>query len=365
MTTRDCFRAIMNFGSPDRIPVWDLEGVTEGAIRTWVADGYPAQMNPYDYFGLQRGEQVGLDDGPIPAFVPRVLHEDEQWRTSIDRYGTTVKTLKEKSVTPTIYYYLEFAVETREDWERMKKRHDPRDLRRYPKEWSEALLAYYAAADGPVWLWPHWGPGRGPKSGCMIGIERFLHLVADDPAFVEDIFDFWADFLIELMRPVVEGTTVDYVFFMEDGIAYKNSTLISPDMYRRLWMPYLKRVCDFLHRNGVGHVGHYTSGNIEPLIPAYLETGINLFAPLEVAADVDAVKLRKEYGRDILLMGNIGRQALMDGPDAVEEEFYAKVPWLMEQGGYIPAMDDMVLPDISFAAYSRYIELVSQFAVDS
>jgi len=351
----------MNFETPGRIPLWDLEGFTEGGLRTWVAQGYPAQMNPFDYFGIERAERVGLDDGPIPSFIPRIIHEDDEWVTTIDRYGTTVKTLKEKSVTPTIYYYLKGAVETRADWERMKQRHDPRDLRRYPKEWSEELLEYYSSLDRPVWIWSHWGPGRGPKSGCMMGLERFLEVLIDDPAFVEDIFDFWADFLIELMRPVVEATRVDYMFFMEDGIAYKNSTLISPEMYRKLWMPYLKRVCDFLHSNGVDYVGHYTSGNIEPLIPAYLETGINLFAPLEVAADMDAVKLRKEYGRDLLLMGNIGRQALMDGPEAVEKEFYAKVPWLMEQGGYIPAVDDMILPDISFAAYQRYVHLVREF----
>jgi hypothetical protein len=41
---------------------------------------------------------------------------------------------------------------------------------------------------------------------------------------------------------------------------------------------------------------------------------------------MDAIELRKQFGRDILLIGNISRQALMDGPYAVEKEFYAKVP---------------------------------------
>lgn len=36
------------------------------------------------------------------------------------------------------------------------------------------------------------------------------------------------------------------------------------------------------------------------------------------------------------MTGNISRQALTDGAEAVEEEFYAKVPPLMEEGGILP-----------------------------
>jgi hypothetical protein len=53
----------------------------------------------------------------------------------------------------------------------------------------------------------------------------------------------------------------------------------------------------------------------------------------------------------------------MAGPEAVEQEFYRKVPRLMEEGGYIPAVDDMILPDISFAAMKRYVELVREFKI--
>jgi len=78
MTPRDRFQAIMNFEAPDRIPVWDLEGFTEGSLRTWVAWGYPAQMNPFDYFGIERAERVDLDDGPIASSTQCVIHEDDE-----------------------------------------------------------------------------------------------------------------------------------------------------------------------------------------------------------------------------------------------------------------------------------------------
>jgi hypothetical protein len=76
---------------------------------------------------------------------------------------------------------------------------------------------------------------------------------------------------------------------------------------------------------------------------------------------MDARALRRRFGREIRLIGNISRQALMDGPEAVDREFYAKVPPLMEEGGYIPAVDDAIMPDISFESYQHYIELVRNF----
>jgi len=144
-------------------------------------------------------------------------------------------------------------------------------------------------------------------------------------------------------------------------MGYKNSSLVSPKMYGEIWIPALRKVTDFLHAQGVEVIAHYTSGNIRPLIPTLLDIGINLFFPLEVAAGMDARILQKEFGRNIRLIDNISRQALMDGPEAVDREFNAKVPVLMSHGGYIPAVDDAIMPDIPFESYRRFLDRVWNF----
>lgn len=361
MNSRERFQCIMHFGIPDRIPVWDLEGIAEQTVRLWSPERLPLGMEIRDYVGFDRDEQIPIDMNPIPNFVPRALEEDEEWLTEIDIYGFKVRVSKKQKLVPRIYYYLEGSVQNRDDWERMKKRYDPHDIRRYPKSWSKELLDYYREADHPIGLTIPWGPGRGPKNGYTMGFERFLETLADEPEFVHDMFSFWADFVIELVKEAVEGAKIDYAYIHEDGLAYKNSTLVSPATYREFWFPYVRKVTDFLRAHGINIIGHYTSGNIEPLIPTFLDAGMNLFAPLECAAGMDAVKLRKQYGREVLLIGNIARQALMSGKEAVEEEFRSKVPYLMEQGGYMPAVDDTILPDISFDSFMHYIALVRSF----
>jgi len=361
MNARERFRRIMHFQRPDRAPLWDLEGIAEAAVRQWVVNGeVPLGMARQDVVRYDPKTVIRLDTDPLPAFVPRLIEEDEHYRTETDRYGFTVRTLKDQSVGPTLYYYLSGPVSGRADWERMKARFDPDDPRRRPRSWGPELFEHYNGSDGPVGLRIDWGPGRGIKNGYMMGHDRFLTTLIDDPGLLEDMFAFWADFVIALLGQYLDRCRVDFVFFNEDGMAFKNSTLVSPETYRRIWGKPLRRVTEFIRARGIDVIGYNTSGNIRPLIPLLLELGVNLHMPLECAAGIDARDLRAEYGRDLLMIGNISRQALMDGPAAVEKEFHAKAP-LMEAGGYVPAVDDLIMPDMPLASVRRYVELVREF----
>jgi len=51
-----------------------------------------------------------------------------------------------------------------------------------------------------------------------------------------------------------------------------------------------------------------SDGNINEIVPLWLKAGVNGFFPLEVAAGMDAVKLRKKYGKNIILVGNIDNE---------------------------------------------------------
>jgi hypothetical protein len=362
MNARERFNRIMHFQAVDRIPLWSVEEVMEGAIRTWIRDeDYPIGMSLSDVVKLDPVEIIRLDTDPLPAFVQRTLDEDDRWRIWVDQYGFTVKTLKAQSVGPVVYIYLSGVVNDRQDWEELKKRYDPADPRRQPRSWGPEFIAHYNNAAGPVGLRIDWGPGRGVKNGYAMGLEHFLEMLIGDPGLVEDMLDFWADFVIAMARDLVTNCQIDYAFFAEDGIGYRNSSLVSPKMYRKLWIPAMRKVTTFLYGHGIDVIGHYSSGNTLPLIPLLLDIGINTYFPLEVAAGMDAHELRNKFGGDILLIGNISRQALMDGPEAVDREFYAKVPSLMEAGGYIPAVDDAIMPDITFESYQHYIELVRSF----
>lgn len=362
LNPRERFNRIMHYEPVDRLPLWTVESVTEGAIRQWSKQGhFPIGMDLSDVIELDGVHKINLDTDPLPSFVPRILENGERWRTTIDEYGFTVRTLKEQSVSPRVYYYVAGTVKNRGDWEKLKERYNPHDLRRKPRTWGPELWEYLNSSSSPIVLGITWGPGRGPKNGYTMGLELFLETVISDPGLVKDMFDFWADLVIAIARDWLEHCRIDMVYFSEDGMGYRNSTLVSPQMYRALWAPGLRKVTDFLHGYGIDIIGYWSSGNVRPIIPVLLDLGINAPFPLEAAAGMDVRDLRREFGRDLRLIGNISRQALMDGPAAVEAEFTAKAPPLVAEGGYIPTADDQILPDVTFASYRRLVDLIREY----
>ena len=130
-------------------------------------------------------------------------------------------------------------------------------------------------------------------------------------------------------------------------------------------LPYYKRITGFLRKNGLEIIFVDSDGNIEELLPLYLEGGVNGVWPLEVAAGMDAVTLRKKYGRNLLMVGNIDKRMLARGKDEIEKEVLKKVPYLCSQGGYIATVDHAVPPDVSLENYLYYRDLLRKIAGDS
>ena len=127
-------------------------------------------------------------------------------------------------------------------------------------------------------------------------------------------------------------------------------------------MPRYKKITDLLRSYGVDVIYLDSDGNVEQLIPLWLEVGINFLWPFEVAAGNDAVALRKKYGKDLIIGGTIDKRALIKGKEAIREEVMSKVPFLLESGGYFPSVDHGVPPDVTFKSYCYYINLIREIA---
>jgi uroporphyrinogen decarboxylase len=133
-------------------------------------------------------------------------------------------------------------------------------------------------------------------------------------------------------------------------------------MVRKFMLPRYKKVTDLLHSYGVDVIYLDSDGNLNELIPLWLEVGINLIWPFEVAAGNDAVALRKKYGKEIILTGNIDKRALIKGKETIRQEVMSKVPFLLESGGYFPSVDHTVPPDVTFDNYCYFINTLREVA---
>jgi uroporphyrinogen decarboxylase len=59
--------------------------------------------------------------------------------------------------------------------------------------------------------------------------------------------------------------------------------------------PRHRQITDRFHKAGIDTIMVDSDGNCEALIPMILDVGINCIEPLEAAAGMDSVRLRKQY----------------------------------------------------------------------
>jgi hypothetical protein len=351
MTPRERFRRLFRYEPVDRLPVLALEPYETSAIERWRREGLPQDVNPVDYLGMSRLVHLPVAwAGPVPSFEERIIAEDAVSVTTTTWMGATVRSMKEN---PSLFYgHLDHPVKTRGDWDAYRQRLDPASPERLPADWESAVVPRLNAAPDPVGICLF--PCFFRFCFYAMGMERFLTAFYEDPDLMHQVFADLSALMCGMLRRVLGRVQVDYALFAED-LAGKNAPMVSPQLYAQFWHPHQDPILALLREHGVPLICQWTAGQHEVLLPDMLGHGFNCTWPLEVAAGMDALALRRRFGRDLRLGGNIPKEAVIAGPAAIDRELERLLP-LIRAGGFLPALDDMASPDMPFAHYRYLIE---------
>jgi len=349
MTPHERFLALMHFKPVDKMPLWEW-GPWPSALRRWQREAIGEGKEAPQYAECENRVSVGVDMWMRPSFEVKVLQEDAETRIEQNERGIIQRVLKNPDAM-SMPHHLEYPVKTRADWEAMKERFDPADPGRFPDDWRQRCEQW--RRDGPVLM------TQGPRSPSLFGLvrefmgpERALCAFCDEPDLIHDMMEFNTEFLLELLPRVFREAPVSAVYFWED-MCYRAGPLISPAMFRRFMLPRYKRITDLARRHGVDVCFVDSDGNTEQLIPLWIEAGIKGNYPMEVAAGMDVGKLRRQYGRELLMHGGIDKRALAQGREAIDKELARRVP-VAQEGGYVPHVDHAVPHDVSYENFAYY-----------
>jgi uroporphyrinogen decarboxylase len=90
-----------------------------------------------------------------------------------------------------------------------------------------------------------------------------------------------------------------------------------------------------------------------------LKAGFNCLWACEVNIEaMDYGDIRREFGRDLRLIGGIDLDALRGDKESIRREVQDKVPPLIADGGYVPLADGRVRADVEFENYVYYRKLL-------
>ncbi len=362
MTPLQRFDAMMTYGAADRPPSWEL-GAWPQARQRWLDEGLPPERVDGDWFsglptlGMDPRIFAPLDFKLRPPFEHQVIEEDDQYVVARNARGIVTRALKAGAVggsRMSMDQYLEFPVETMDDFRELRRRLDPTDPGRYPADWDERVAAW-RRRDCPLVLGRNCSAGLYWNAREFMGTEHLSVAFFEQPKLVEAMMESTAEMVIEVSRRARAEITFDY-FVLNEDIAFKSAPLLSPALFERFILPPMRRLIDELKRHGVRYIALDTDGNCEPLLPLWMDAGVDVLWPLEQAAQgMDPVRLRRLYGRGLVLWGGVDKRNVAAGPEAIDRELARLAP-LVEDGGFVPHLDHTFPPDISRANFEHYLD---------
>lgn len=355
MTPRERFHATFQYGEPDKVFLMSQWTFNDTRQR-WLREGQPWDQHFNAYWGYDRMEMIPLNAGLWPPFESKIVEQTAHWRITEDELGGVTKSWSDREIG--MSQWIRYPVRDRETWEKWRARMNPEAPNRYPEYWED-LKRCYKGRDYPL------GIHAGSYYGWIrnwVGMEHLALWYFDSPDLVHEMTEFIADFVLKhIGRALDEVPDLDYAVIWED-MAMKTGPLCSPQQFRDFMMEPLKRVTKVLNEYGIRIIMVDCDGNVDALIPLWLEANVNLVYPLEAASDCDPVAYRKQYGKDLLMIGGIDKRVLIEGcpKEGIEQEVMSKVPELVKEGGFSPMVDHAVPPDVSFENFRYYMDLIHE-----
>ena len=363
-----CERVIkaLSHEEPDRVPLGEFYwGAFLENLKKHL--GITGDFDPYQHFDLDLVVHVPNMDPHIKNF--EIIEENEKHVIVKTGFECTVM----KRFDLPMPHYLDFSVKTVKDMDAFEF-DDPADKRRYTDSIDDmingvgdsfvtGLPPFVERVKGYADDFCVFGSVCEPYETLwrIIGSENGLLKLAEAPDAVERFAKRIGDFMLGIGKAQIEhcGGALKGMYIFGD-VAYTRGMFFSPDLWRRIFFPQVKRLCDEFHARGLKVIYH-GCGNALPILEDLIKAGIDAYNPIEAKAGLDVVELKKRFGKRLAYCGNLDVRVLAGGTkDDVRREVLHKLN-AARGGGYIPQSDHSVASNIPPENYCYAIDLIREY----
>lgn len=345
MTDRERFLRVMQ-GEAVEPGVALPEGTWNETPEVWRSQGMPEDFDfHYDRLTIGTGVRFGYD----PPWETGAVKDLGDYELVRDEYGIIKRVAKGRTTMPE---FVSFPLAEPGDWPKLRERLDPDSPGRFPDDWDQRVRAIKSSGKAVVLGGGHLG-GFFSFLRELMG-DNVYYLFYDDPKLAHEILDFQVHRFTTIVRKICEDVQLDGIGFWED-MAYRNGPLIGPDLFREFILEPYRKTVQAARECGVQVFDVDSDGDVRKLYPLWLEAGVSVNHPLEVAAGMDVVAVKREYGDRLVVHGGVDKRALAEGPDAIERELDRVWP-AYEMGGYLPHVDHAVPTNVTWQNFVYYLK---------
>lgn len=326
MRNTERFSALLNGGKPDRLPVFEWASWWTETCDAWRREGLPAHITGSalnDFWKQDKVKQFWLpvrDEGcPEPKFHGGPIIENE------DDYHAVRK-----------YLYTDRLLEKIDE-----------EVGAYAREHADDDVVYWFTLEGFFWF---------PRT--LLGIEGHLYAFYDYPELMLEINRDLTQYHKKCLDVIYRHIRPHFMTLAED-MSYNLGPMLSRQQYGEFMLPFYKELVPQIQAQGT-KVLIDTDGQVEPLIPWFLDGGIEGILPLERMAGVDVNRIRQNFP-ELIMIGGFDKTVMHLGEEAMRREFERIFP-AMCTGRYIASVDHQTPPDVTMENYAVFMRLQREYA---
>lgn len=322
MNSRERVLTTVNHKEPDRVPLFFnaldakfVRAIGQGdMVETWKRLGVDVFVTGRTAWCEGKPSGLGYSPDPPPPEESLGGAIYAGWN-GIDEFGRRWEHGR----------YVGGAVATREDLRRYSPelRLSERFNRAMIEDWKRNYPDY------PYALFSHTGP-LGLTIECL-GLIEFCYALYDQRALIQESVEIKTELFIEASKYAVR-LGMDFVV-MGDDMGFKGHGYVSPSVFRELAFSCYRRIVDSVSVPVFWH----SEGYVRDYIPTAVEAGIKGLHGIESEAGMDMGEIKKEFGKDLVLLGNVDGNQILCQPDLelVRKEVDRCLEEGMEGGGFM------------------------------
>ena len=351
LTPRERFNRQMSFQPVDRS--FNMEfGYWDENYSQWpmfVENGITNEGQANQFFSFDRIETVWLNAWMEPPFPHKEIGRRGDKIIIQNSDGLTAEVMAKQHST--IPHFTDSAIKTPDDWAQVKAERFRIDGPERKLDVDRLMQEHPPTRDYPL----------GVYCGSMVGrirdmltFEGICYAWADYPEMLEDMVETGCQLVESQLDQVLGKIDFDYASGWED-ICFNYGPILPPTFFKEVVAPRYKRICKKLHAHGIDLWYTDCDGDVRPLLPIFLESGINCLFPYEVNSCAHPGELLDAYP-NLRIMGGVDKMKMIEGPEAIKSYLESLVPYV-KRGGFIPFCDHRCPPDVTQENYLYYLDL--------
>ncbi len=182
-------------------------------------------------------------------------------------------------------------------------------------------------------------------------MDNFLMDIYLEPEKVERLLDALMEIHLETLKNVCHavGDIADIIRFGDD-LGMDSGPFMAPEIYRKIFYPRHKKLCDYVHSNSSMHTFLHSCGSISGVLPHLIDAGFEIINPVQTNVEhMDPKYLKREFGKDVTFWGGGAdtRYTLNNkGVDAVKAHVRENIEILNKDGGFVFNAIHNIMPDV-------------------